>query len=63
MHIEIHPVEGGRCPTYTGHIIDDKDEARVTKPCSLSAIMDWLITSGCMHELKNSVDAGFATHE
>ena len=58
MHIEIHPVEGGRCPTYTGHLIDDKDEVRVTEPCSLSALMDWLITSNWMNELQSSISKG-----
>ena len=63
MHIEIRPVEGGKCPTYTAHLIGGEDVIRPVGPCSLSALIDWLITSGWMYELQDSIDAGIVTHE
>ena len=64
MHIEIRAKDITEYPDprkaydpFTVHLIDrDGRELRVTEPCSLSAVLDWLIQSQWMHVIHGETE-------
>jgi hypothetical protein len=69
MHVEIRAKDVTEYPDprtvtepFTAHLIDlDGRELSATEPCSLSAVLDWLIQSQWMHVIHGKIsfeDAG-----